>query len=128
MVYRQRKTRERQKTGREKATRKKVDSSVRVTSQDSKNREYMRNRDDIRGKYTAALKRTSKQHIRHSETDRKDRNNTYHDNQGLCGGTECLERFGLVSGPLVVEGRPSDIKLARPVDGPGTVDVVVITL
>lgn len=50
----------------------------------------------------------------------------YHDNQDFSGRSQRLQGLGLIGGSLVVEGRPRDVKLPGPVDGPRPVDVVII--
>lgn len=52
----------------------------------------------------------------------------YHDNQVFGGRSQRLQRLRLVGGSLVVECGPPDVELPGPVDGPGSVDVVVLLL
>lgn len=52
----------------------------------------------------------------------------YHDNQVFSGRSQRFQRLRLIRGSLVVKCGPPDVKLPGPVDGPGSVDVVIVLL
>lgn len=50
----------------------------------------------------------------------------YHDNQVFSGRSQRFQRLRLIGRSLVVKCGPPDVKLPGPVDGPGSVDVIIL--
>lgn len=66
--------------------------------------------------YTCGLQREEMKRQRH----------TYHDNKIFWSGTQSFQGFWVISWSLVVKSCPSNIKLPRPVNSPGTINIVII--
>lgn len=50
----------------------------------------------------------------------------YHDNQVFSGRSQRFQRLRLIGRSLVVKRGPPDVKLPGPVDGPGSVNVIIL--